>query len=357
MSKALLAKDYINMKSVQEDALPFQLDRSAALRANIKRFYIYVVLALVVFAFSMAKLDQVAMFERGHFLSPDSIINLLRSAVPILTVSGAFTLLMISGYIDLSVGSAMSLSAVVFALMILNGVGFLPALVITLIVGIALGALNGLLVMKLRITPVIATLVTLSLYKGTALLIVPDGLSAIKGSTERAMPAWINNYARADVLLGLPLAFYVAVLVILALVVVQRKTILGKYAAAIGGNPTAAALSGINAVLVVWLLYIIVGFFAALAGVARASYMSLGDPLSGDGMELACIIAVLLGGTAFSGGEGSVAKTIVGAIIIMCVTIGLMTVIPAYWQNLATGTVLLTAVALNHLLVREKVTG
>ena len=142
--------------------------------------------------------------------------------------------------------------------------------------------------------------------------------------------------------------------VIIVLVIVQNKTLLGKYAAAIGGNRTAAELSGINVVLVVFILYIIVGLYAALAGVARASYMSLGDPLSGDGMELACIIAVLLGGTAFSGGEGSVAKTIVGAIIIMCVTIGLMTVIPAYWQTLATGSVLLVAVALNHLLVREK---
>jgi ribose transport system permease protein len=143
-------------------------------------------------------------------------------------------------------------------------------------------------------------------------------------------------------------------LVILILVIIQRKTILGKYTAAIGGNPTAAELSGINAVLVVSILYIIVGLFAALAGVARASYMSLGDPLSGDGMELSCIIAVLLGGTAFTGGEGSVAKTIVGAIIIVCVTVGLMTVIPAYWQTFAMGSVLIIAVALNHLLVRER---
>jgi ribose transport system permease protein len=82
--------------------------------------------------------------------------------------------------------------------------------------------------------------------------------------------------------------------------------------------------------------------------------MSLGDPLSGAGMLLDCIIAVLLGGTAFSGGEGSVSKSIVGALIIMCVTIGLMTVIPAYWQSVARGSVLLGAVALNHLLVREK---
>lgn len=343
------------MIDVKKQSLRLQFDRSAALRLNIKKFYIYFVLMLIVLVFSMMKLDQVNMFERGHFLSPDSVINLLRSAVPILTLSGAFTLLMIAGYIDLSVGSAMSLSAVVFALMILNGFSFLPAFMITLILGIGLGFLNGYLVMKLRITPVIATLVTLNLFKGAAMLIVPDGLSAIKGSAEKVMPGWINDYARKDILLGLPWAFWVAVFMILVLIIVQRKTILGKYAAAIGGNRLAAELSGINAVKIVWLLYIIVGLFAALAGMARASYMSLGDPLSGDSMELDAIIAVLLGGTAFSGGEGSVAKTVVGALIIICVTIGLMTVIPAYWQTVAKGSVLIAAVVLNHLLVREKV--
>ena len=343
------------MTTVKRETLLLQMDRSAAMRSNIKRYYIYIVLALIVLAFSVVKMDQGSIFDRGHFLSPDSVINLLRSAVPIMTVSGAFTLLMISGYIDLSVGSAMSLNAVVFSLMILNGFGFLPAFVITLILGCVLGFINGYLVMQLRITPVIATLVTLSLFKGVALLIVPDGLSAIKGSADKKMPDFINFYARKEVFLGLPLAFWVAVLVIIVLVIIQRKTIIGKYAAAIGGNRLAAELSGINAVKMVWLLYIIVGFFAALAGMARASYMSLGDPLSGDGMELACIIAVLLGGTAFSGGEGSVAKTMVGAIIIVCVTTGLMTVIPAYWQTVAMGSVLLIAVVINHLLSREKV--
>jgi ribose/xylose/arabinose/galactoside ABC-type transport system permease subunit len=210
--------------------------------------------------------------------------------------------------------------------------------------------------MKLRITPVIATLVMLNLFKGIALLIVGRGNSAIKSTATQSMPVWINDFARKDVLLGLPWAFWIALLVILILVIVQRKTILGKYAAAIGGNRLAAELSGINAVRMVWLLYIIVGLFAAMAGMARASYMSLGDPLSGDLMELDCIIAVLLGGTAFSGGEGSVAKTIVGALIIVCVTTGLMTVIPAYWQTVAKGTVLVAAVALNHVLVRGKVT-
>jgi ribose/xylose/arabinose/galactoside ABC-type transport system permease subunit len=340
---------------MQKETFQQQMERSAAVRANIKRYYIYVTLVLIVVSFSLLKLDEVTFFGRGHFLSPDSIINLLRSAVPIFFLSGAFTLLMISGFIDLSVGSAMSLTAVVFAWLILNGSSFWVAISATLVLGLVMGAFNGLLVMRLRITPVIATLVTLNLFKGIALLIVGVGNSAVKSNANQAMPGWINDFARKDVLLGLPWAFWIAILVIALMTIVQRKTILGKYAAAIGGNRLAAELSGINAVKIIWLLYIIVGFFAALAGVARASYMSLGDPLSGDGMEFNCLIAVLLGGTAFAGGEGSVPKTVVGSLIIICVTIGLMTVIPAYWQNVAKGTVLIVAVVLNHLLVREKV--
>ncbi len=343
------------MKTEKANSQQIQMESSTSMRTIVKQYYIYAVLILIVFIFSMMKLDQVAFFEPGHFLSPDSIINILRSAVPILTLSGAFTLLMISGNIDLSVGSAMSLSAVIFSWMILNGYDFLPAFFITLVVGIVMGFLNGYLVMKLRITPVIATLITLSLFKGTALLIVPDGLSAIKSTANQEMPAWINNYGRQEVLFGLPWAFWIAIAVIIIWLVIQKKMILGKYAAAIGGNRLAAELSGINAVQVGWIIYVLVGLFAALAGIARASYMSLGDPLSGDGMETSCIIAVLLGGTAFTGGEGSTLKTTIGALIIICVTTGLMTVIPAYWQMVAMGSVLLIAVVINTLLSTEKV--
>jgi ribose/xylose/arabinose/galactoside ABC-type transport system permease subunit len=339
----------MNQVSIRE-----RLERTNALRASFKKVYIYVFLVLIVALFSVVKLGQVEFFGRGHFLSPSSVINMFRVSVPILTLCGAFTLLMISGYIDLSVGSAMSLSAVIYALMIRSGFGMPISVALAIALGVGMGSVNGFLVMKLRITPVIATLVTLNLFKGIALLIVPFGVSAIKSAPGSPMPAWINFYGRKDVLLGLPWSFYVALLILLALVIVQRKTILGKYAAAIGGNRNAAELSGISAVKYVWILYVIVGVCAALAGVARASFMSLGDPLSGDSMELDCIIVVLLGGTSFSGGEGSVAKTVVGVLIIMCVTTGLMTVIPAYWQMVAKAGVLLIAVVLNHLLVRAK---
>jgi ribose/xylose/arabinose/galactoside ABC-type transport system permease subunit len=347
------AEKNIRMKYFRRSPEDYKSDRSDKLRNFIKQIYIYIVLIAIVLFLSVVKLDQVDWFERGHFLNSLSIINLFRAAVPIMILSPAFTLVMISGNIDLSVGSAMSLSAVVYAWLVLNGFGFIPAVLLTLVLGIVLGTINGHLVMKLRITPVIATLVTLNLFKGIALLIVPDGLSSIRGSADQVMPVWINDFARKDVLWGLPAAFYVAILVIILMIVVQRYAILGKYAAAIGGNRVAADLSGINSVKIVWILYIIVGFFAALAGIARASYMSMGDPLSGDGMELNVIIAVLLGGTAFSGGEGSVVKSVIGAFIIMCVTIGLMTVIPAYWQNVAKASVLIIAVVLNHLLIEK----
>lgn len=342
------------MSFVEKELMKKNVDIKNRTKSAVKKVYIYIVLIIIVALFSVINLGETELFGRGNFLNPDNIINILRMAVPIMTLSGGFTLLMIAGNIDLSVGSEMSLSAVVFAYLILNGFSFLAAFAVILIMGMAMGAINGYLVMKLRITPVIATLVTMNLYKGVARLMVPQGLLSIKSSATQTMPAWINDYGRKDVIFGLPWAFIAAVVVIIALIIIQRKTVIGKYAAAIGGNRTAAELSGINAVKWVWVLYIIVGLLAALAGMARASYMSVGDPISGNGMETNCIIAVLLGGTAFTGGEGSVIKTIIGALIIMCVTAGLLTVIPAFWQTFAIGGVLIIAVALNHLLVQEK---
>lgn len=321
----------------------------------LRNYYIYFVLAAIVLLLSAANLDRFELFERGNFLYKRNIINILRVSAPLLTLSGAFTLLMVSGYIDLSVGSAMSLSAVTYALLAINGVPFLPAFAITLAVGAALGAINGTLVVRLKITPVIATLITLSFYKGIALLLVQDGTSAIKSGGGLKMPGWFNAYGREGILLGLPMAFWMAVAVTLILIIAQNRSLLGKYAAATGGNPTAADLSGINTKKVVFGIYIIVGVAAALAGIARASFMSLGDPLSGDGMELNAILVVLIGGTAFSGGEGRVLRSFIGALIIMALTVGMLTLVPAYYQILVIGAALLTAAASNNFISRKEV--
>lgn len=319
----------------------------------LRNYYIYLVLIIVVAVLSFANIDQFALFERGNFLSERNIINILRISAPLLTMAGAFTLLMISGNIDLSVGSAMSLSAVVYAMLAINGVPFLIAFALTMVVGIALGAINGFLVVRLKITPVIATLITLSLFKGIALLLVEDGVSAIKSVGDMRMPGWFNSYGREAVLLGLPMAFWVAVVVTLLFVFAQNRMLLGKYAAATGGNPIAAKLSGIKTNKVVFGIYVLVGLTAALAGIARSSFMSLGDPLSGDGMELTVILVVLIGGTAFSGGEGRVMRSFIGALIIMALTVGMLTLVPAYFQTLVIGAALLAAAASNHLISRK----
>ena len=340
-------------------SIPSTLDQPVTTPGNriaqfLRNYYIYFVLVAVILGLSAANLDSYGLFERGNFLYKKNIINILRVSAPLITLSGAFCLLMVSGYIDLSVGSAMSLSAVIYALLAINGVPFVLAFAITVVVGAGLGVINGLLVVRLKITPVIATLITLSFYKGIALLLVEDGTSAIKSGGGLKMPSWFNSYGREGLLLGLPMAFWIAAGVILVLVIAQNRTLLGKYAAATGGNPTAATLSGINADRVVFLLYIIVGVTAALAGIARSSFMSLGDPLSGDGMELNCILVVLVGGTAFSGGEGRVLRSFIGALIIMALTVGMLTLVPAYFQTLVIGAALLTAAASNHLISRKE---
>ncbi len=322
-------------------------------RNIIKNVYVYAILLAVVVVLSLLKGD---LFQRGNFLFGANVTNVLRMSVPVIIISSGFTFIMISGNIDLSVGSILSLTTVFYAILVLNGFAFLPALLLTLVLGLVLGFINGWLVMKMRITPVIATLITMSVYQGVARYMVPKGISAIKSGEGQKMPEWIGDFSRTEVFAGLSWAFLVAVLIIAALVVVQRRTVFGKYIAAVGGNRTAAELSGVNAVKVVWSVYVLLGILSALAGVARASYLTIGEPYTGIGVETEAIIAVLLGGTAFTGGEGSVVKSVVGALIIVCLTLGLKSVIPEYWQSLATGVVLVLAVALNHVLAKERMT-
>jgi ribose/xylose/arabinose/galactoside ABC-type transport system permease subunit len=326
--------------------------RTLKAKRVIKEIYVYAILAAVVIVLSLLKGE---LFHRGNFLYPANIANLLRMSVPILMISSAFTLIFITGNIDLSVGSTLSLTTVVNAILLLNGFSFLSALLIVIALGVVLGTVNGFLVMKLRITPVIATLITMNAYQGLARYLVPPGISSITSTDTLKMPVWMGNFTKGEVFLGLSWAFIVAVVLLIALVILQKRTVFGKYLVAVGGNRTAAELSGINVVKVVWGVYILLGAVAALAGVARASYLLIGEPYTGTGAETEAIIACLLGGTVFTGGEGSVVKSFVGALIIVCLTFGLKSVIPEYWQLLAKGAVLVFAVVLNHMLSKEGV--
>ena len=315
--------------------------RKISVKSAVSNLYVVGVLAIIILVFTLIS---------PKFIGVPNIVNILRQSVPAILVSGAFTLLMISGNIDLSVGGIVGLTTVIYALAAKAGLGFFWAGVVALAVGALIGVLNGFLVMKLRIVGVIATLATMNLCVGFGKLLAPSGIGVIKG-----LPEGIELFARARFFLRLPLAFYAAILVTVLLVIFQKKMVLGKYTAAIGGNRTAAELSGVNVVKTVWILYIMVGFCAALGGVARASYLSLGDPITGMGMEMNAIIAVLLGGTSFYGGEGSVVRTIVAVLILTCLAAGLQVIgMPPYWSSLVKGVVLILALVID-ILVQERI--
>jgi ribose/xylose/arabinose/galactoside ABC-type transport system permease subunit len=318
-----------------------QILKKISLKTIIMNLYVFGVLGLIILVFSLVS---------GRFLGVPNITNILRQSVPALLVGGSVTLLMISGNIDLSVGGIVGLCSVIYGLLLNFGIGYFWATIFTLVLGVLLGYINGLLVVKMRIVPVIATLATMSLCIGLGKLLSPVGVGLIKG-----LPDDNIKFARSPFFLNLPIAFYVTIFVIGILIILQRKTILGKYAAAIGGNRTAAELSGINAAKTVWFLYIIVGVCSSLGGIARTSLLSLGDPTTGMGMEMDAMIAVVLGGATYTGGEGSVLRTMVGVLILMCLTAGMQVIgIESYWQTLVKGIVLILAVAINSL-VKEKI--
>jgi ribose/xylose/arabinose/galactoside ABC-type transport system permease subunit len=309
----------------------------------IKDLYIFIILILVIVIFGAISVK---------FFRPQNITNLLRNAAPIMFISGSITMLMISGNVDLSVGGNLSLSACLYVILLQNNMSYVAAVIIILIAGAVMGIINGFLVIKLRIASVIATLATMNLFWGTARLLVPEKMDLIKFG----LPDNISVFARKAFFLGVPMAFYVALLGVIFLIFLQKRTVLGKYAAAIGGNRTAAELSGINVTKTLVILYIIAGVFSAAAGITRASYMKAGDPRAGIGMELDAIIAVLLGGTSFFGGSGSVLRTIVAAFVIICLTVGMSVIgVEPYWQMFIKGIVLISALVIDHV-VKDSVT-
>lgn len=324
-------------------------------REVIQNIYIYVFLLAIVLIFSfIGAAKGNPWFGKGHFLGSASIVSMARQAAPIITLACGFTFIMVAGYMDLSVGSAMGLTQVIYAIVVRAGAPFIVGLLVAIAVGVVCGLINGTIVAKFKITPVIATLVTMTVFKGIAILLVPTGISAIKSTDTQKMPEWISEYGRGKALFKLPPSFYVAILIVIVILIIQRKTVIGKYSQAIGGNAMSAQLAGINTTKYIMILYVITGILAAFSGVAQASFNSLGNPLGGTGFETDCIIAVLLGGTAFEGGEGSTFKSVIGAIIVICITVGMLTVVEAYYQGFVKGAVLLLAVTLNKLLNKEE---
>jgi len=280
---------------------------------------------------------------KPRFLSYGNIMNVLTQISMIMLTGSAATLLMISGSFDLSVGMVLSLTGVMHAFMSKNGIPTNMSIFFAILIGSAFGFANGFMVVKLKITSVIATLGTMYIARGLAFIVawVDGGANVVTG-----LPLDFETFGRKMV--GAVPQYMIIFFAIIALsYFIFARTNLRKYAFAIGSNRTAALLSGINVGRAILLLYLFVGTLTGLAGATVASRVGSGSPNVGTGFEFDVIVAIVLGGTSIYGGEGSFLGMIIGALIVGFVSnmLNLMDV-QFFYQVVVKGAILIAAVLL-----------
>lgn len=288
----------------------------------------------------------------NRFFKLSNYVNMIKQSTMVMIVGCGCTLLLMTENLDLSVGSNLALTNILYTFLAVFGLPFLgtgpfPMLVaglVVVIVGALIGVVNGLLVTKLKFESFIATLAMYYVARGIALATV-DGQSIRSG-----IPEGFGAISNGS-LFGIPYLFYFIAFFLILFVILQKKTVLGKYAAAIGGNRNAAFFSGINADRIVMILYIISGALAGFAGILTASRIEYGDPRTGSGFEFTVLIALLLGGTPLTGGKGTIVGTMLGALIITVLGNGLNAMdIVKFWQIVFKGIILLGAIVLHSQL-------
>jgi ribose transport system permease protein len=277
-------------------------ERTAMFRELVADNAIFVVLVLVYLA---------AMLASRAFLDPTYVFNMLRQAAPVGIAAIGVTYVMILGGVDLSIGAVISLTAVVCAVQMGGAVDNIAwAVAITALLGLAIGATNGVLIAYSRVSPFILTL-------GSAVVVY--GLTQIyTGGTARGYvsPGFREffNYRVASFVPVLAIAFLVLTAIGLA---VERATTLGRYFFLVGSNRSAAILAGLPVRAITVAAYAISGFFGALAGMALLARSGVSSTIAGQGMEFQVLAAVVLGGTTFEGGRGGIAGTFAGVLVLL----------------------------------------
>lgn len=247
-----------------------------------------------------------------------SVIDILENAGPVLLLSIGMTLVIATGGVDLSVGSIMAISAAVAAQLVVAGHSFTLALAAALAVALLAGAWNGMLVSVLGIQPIVATLILMVAGRGIAHLVTG---SQIINFTD---PAY--TYLGGGYLFALPVSLTVVAVALLATALLVRKTALGLFIEAVGGNATASRYAGVNATAVKWMVYVFSGACACVAGLISAADIRAADPNNnGLYMELDAILAVVIGGTALTGGRFSLPGSVIGALVIQTLTTTILT--------------------------------
>jgi ribose transport system permease protein len=311
---------------------------------KVPRFFMQVLKYQAVSMVLILAVMWVALaFLSPYFFTVSNLFEITLQTAVIAIIAAGETLIILSGGIDLSVGSVFACSAVVGGLVYHGTNNLLYALAATILFGGLMGLVNGLLITRLRVPPFIATLGLMGIARGFA-LIFSRGIP-IFGLDKGYM--WIGQGKLFNVV-PVPTAIMIVVFVVVYLVV--NYTRFGRFTYAIGSNAEASRLSGINVKLVTLGIYSICGLLCGVASIIEAGRLGTVQPAGGNGYELLAIGAVVIGGTSTFGGEGSIVATLVGAVMITTIRNGLNILgVNAFWQLVVNGIVIIGAVAADQL--------
>jgi ribose/xylose/arabinose/galactoside ABC-type transport system permease subunit len=311
----------------------------------------FLALLIVVGVFTAADNLQA---DGGRFATLRNAQNVLVQSATVAVAALGMTMIIISGGIDLSAGTAMALSATVLAWFLREQFSPALSLALGLSVGCLCGCVNGLLVSLLRIVPFIVTLGTMTIFLGLAKIV---GSNTMVRPLPPQVPPWMKTLLSPrienDWLLFAP---GVWILLGLAIVVaaVLRYTVFGRHVFAVGSNESTARLCGINVPLVRIAVYTIAGFFVGVAGLFQFSRLTVGDPTAGAGKELPIIAAVVIGGGSLSGGRGSILGTLTGALIMQVISSGCTALRqPNPIQEIIIGAIIVAAVTVDQFRQRR----
>ncbi|MGH7451524.1 MAG: ABC transporter permease [bacterium] len=292
--------------------------------------------------FSLLVLSAIAAFFSPYFLTVENLfaIGLQMSVVAIMALGQVIVI--IAGGIDLSAGSVLALSGVVACMQLRAGHDLIVAAFGALATGLACGLLNGFLVTRGKLPPFIATLGTMGMARGLA-LIITDGVPIF------GLPSSFAGLGGGRLFQLIPIPVAITAVAALITYLILGHTRLGRHAYAIGGNKEAARLAGVPVARATQILYTLCGATAGLAGLILASRLNSGQPTAGAGYELDVIAACVIGGASLSGGEGNVGGALIGALImgVLRNSCNLLD-ISAFWQQVAIGAIIIVAVFIDQ---------
>ena len=272
-----------------------------------------------------------------RFLTLANITNILNQVSVNAIIAVGMTFVILTGGIDLSVGSILAICGAVSAVTIKSTGNIFLAIIIPIIVGVLIGFINGFIIAKGRIQAFVATLAIMTIFRGVTYVYT-------NGNPISSLPDSYNSIGNK--MIGvIPLPVIITIIVVIIAYYVLSKTRFGRYIYALGGNEDSARLSGINTIKIKTIAYVVCGAAAAVGGIIATSRIGSASPTAGIGFELDAIASVVIGGTSLLGGEGTVIGTIIGALIIGVLNNGLNLIdVSPFYQQIVKGAVILLAV-------------